>query len=34
MSEQDYPKTYPKADEQYARILALLLAQAKPKSGS
>lgn len=34
MTEQDYSKTYTDADEQYARILALLLAQAKPKSGS
>lgn len=34
MSEEDYTKTYTEADEQYARILALLLAQAKPKTGT
>lgn len=34
MSEGDYTKVYSEADEHYARILTLLLAQAKPKSGS
>lgn len=33
MSEDDYTKAYSDADEQYARILSLLLAQAKPKTG-
>jgi hypothetical protein len=32
MSEDDYTKAYTTADEQYARILTLLLAQAKPKT--
>ncbi len=32
MSEDDYSKAYSSADEQYARILSLLLAQAKPKT--
>ena len=32
MKEEDYTKAYTAADEQYARILALLLAQAKPKT--
>ena len=32
MSEDDYTKAYTAADEQYARILTLLLAQAKPKT--
>ena len=32
MSETDYTKAYSEADEQYARILTLLLAQAKPKT--
>lgn len=32
MSEQDYSKTYADADEQYARILAVLVAHAKPKT--
>lgn len=32
MSEFDYGKAYADADEQYARILTLLLAQAKPKT--
>lgn len=34
MSEEDYTKAYVQADEQYARILALLLAEAKPKTGN
>ena len=34
MSEEDYTKAYSEADQQYARILSLLLAQAKPKTGS
>ena len=34
MSEEDYTKAYAEADQQYARILTLLLAQAKPKTGS
>ena len=34
MTEEDYTKVYADADQQYARILSLLLAQAKPKSGS
>jgi hypothetical protein len=34
MSEQDYTKAYADADDQYARFLTLLLAQAKTKSGS
>ena len=34
MSEEEYAKAFMQADEQYARILALLLAQAKPKTGS
>ena len=32
MNEDEYSKTYADADEQYARILTLLLAQAKPKT--
>ena len=32
MTEQDYSKTYADADEQYARILSVLLAHAKPKT--
>ena len=32
MSEDEYTKAYVQADESYARILALLLAQAKPKT--
>jgi len=32
MSETDYAKAFSEADEQYARILTLLLAQAKPKT--
>ena len=34
MSEEDYTKVYADADQQYARILTLLLAQAKPKTGT
>jgi hypothetical protein len=34
MSEEDYTKAYSKADEHYARILTLLIAQAKPKTGT
>lgn len=34
MSEEDYIRAYAEADQQYARFLTLLLAQAKPKSGS
>ena len=34
IAELDYVKTFTEADEQYARVLALLLAQAKPKSVS
>lgn len=34
MSEEDYTRAYAEADQQYARILTLLLAHAKPKSGS
>jgi len=34
MSEEDYTKAYAQADEHYARILSLLLAQAKPKTGT
>ena len=32
MSEDDYTRAYTAADEHYARILTLLLAQAKPKT--
>ena len=32
MSEGDYTRAYTAADEQYARILTLLVAQAKPKT--
>ena len=32
MNEDEYSKVYLDADEQYARILTLLLAQAKPKT--
>lgn len=32
MNEEDYTKAYTAADQQYARILTLLLAQAKPKT--
>ena len=34
MSEEDYTKAYSEADEHYARILSLLIAQAKPKTGT
>ena len=34
LSEEQYGKTYSAADSQYAHILELLLAQARPKSGS
>ena len=34
MSEEDYTKVYSDADQAYARILSLLLAQAKPKAGT
>jgi hypothetical protein len=34
ISEEDYMKAFNEADERYARILTLLTAQAKPKSGS
>jgi len=34
LSEEAYVKAYSEADAQYARILQLLLAQAKPKVGS
>ena len=34
MSEEDYTKAYSQADEHYARILTLLIAQAKPKTGT
>jgi len=34
LSEEQYSKAYSEADSQYARILALLLAQTKPKMGS
>ena len=34
MKEEEYVKAYAQADEHYARILSLLVAQAKPKSGS
>jgi hypothetical protein len=34
MSEDDYMKAFGDADERYARMLSLLSAQAKPKSGS
>jgi hypothetical protein len=34
MSEADYQKAYGDADERYSRMLAALIAQAKPKSGS
>ena len=34
MKEEDYAKAYAEADQYYARILSLLLAQAKPKSRS
>jgi hypothetical protein len=34
MSEAEYQKAYGDADARYARILSLLVAQAKPKSGS
>jgi hypothetical protein len=34
MSEEEYTKVFAEADQHYARILSLLLAQAKPKSGS
>jgi len=33
ISEQDYAKSFADADDQYARVLTLLLAQAKPKTG-
>lgn len=33
LSDEQYVKVYSDADAQYARILALLLAQAKPKMG-
>ena len=32
MSEEEYGKAFSAADEQYAKILTLLLAQAKPKT--
>lgn len=32
ISEQDYAKSFADADDQYARVLTLLLAQAKPKT--
>jgi hypothetical protein len=32
LSEEQYLKTYTEADAQYAHILQLLLAQAKPKT--
>jgi hypothetical protein len=32
LSEADYLKAYTEADAQYAHILELLLAQAKPKT--
>lgn len=34
LSDEDYLKAYGQADSRYARILELLLAQAKPKVGS
>jgi hypothetical protein len=34
MSEEEYAKAFAEADEQYAHILTLLLAQGRPKSGS
>ena len=34
ISEQEYQKSFANADEQYARVLTLLLAQAKPKIGN
>ena len=34
MTEEDYLKAFAEADEYYARILSLLVAQVKPKSGS
>ena len=34
MSEEDYMKAFASADERYARILTLLAAQAKGKTGS
>lgn len=34
MSETDYSKAFADADEQYARILTVLLAQVKPKTAS
>jgi hypothetical protein len=34
LSDEQYAKAYSEADAQYARILALLLAEAKPKVGS
>ena len=33
MSEEEYSRAFTNADEQYARILSLLLAQMKPKTG-
>jgi hypothetical protein len=34
LSEEQYVKTYREADDQYAQILELLLAQTKPKTGT
>ncbi|MBA3297745.1 MAG: hypothetical protein H0U19_12505, partial [Acidobacteria bacterium] len=34
ISAQDYAKSFSDADEHYARVLALLVAQAKQKTGS
>lgn len=34
LKDEEYTRLYAEADAQYARILALLISQAKPKSGS
>jgi hypothetical protein len=34
LSEEEYQKTFANADDQYAKMLSLLIAQAKPKAGS
>lgn len=34
LKDAEYQKAFTEADEQYARILSLLISQAKPKSGS
>lgn len=34
LKDEEYARVYTEADAQYARILSLLISQAKPKSGS